>query len=391
METGLHCTFGGPILGRDSWPRPEVVDRLFDALMSRNGCRMFGLRLIGKSSVFLDLERRLRARHGLTVISINLQGICCFKDFLGALLREIPATKFAAKARRFVARIPLLNTLAGALVLRFTRSKATDFGGEFERHAAWAGDIGAALNKAGPVVLILDELPIMLRNMMADGYKPADAERFLATLGRWRDTHGVRLLLSGSIGLAQVARTHGVAIGDWVGGLPQVPLPPLSRSEAIGMVDALARGQGLTDWTTALSEAVVDASDETWPIFLRHGFDAAVRAKARTPAEVVAAVQRDARRALADDFYQQFFTRLARYGRKQIKAARIILKAATAEPVPFAVVDKQLTKSGAFDLRDDLLDALCEDDFIVIDTEARTLRAASKLVPIWVRSHSWGC
>ena len=58
----------------------------------------------------------------------------------------------------------------------------------------------------------------------------------------------------------------------------------------------------------------------------------------------------------------------------------------------FEAIDAALTEAGAGagERRDDLLEALREDDFIVFDTESQTVRPASKLVPVWVRARPWG-
>jgi hypothetical protein len=228
--------------------------------------------------------------------------------------------------------------------------------------------------------------------MLQSGYKPFDAGQFLAMLRSWRINCGVRMLLTGSIGLAQLARMDGVAVADHIGDLFPETLPPLSRPEAIAMVEALVRGEVAKDWTPELSEAIVDASAELWPIFLQYGFNALLQAGERDPAKVRAIVEKEVRQKLDENFYTQFSTRLARYETDE-KPARAILKAIVAadpEPVAFAAIDDALAKLNAGERRDDLLEALREDDFISFDTESQTLRAASKLVPLWVRARAWG-
>jgi hypothetical protein len=393
----IRSKIGNPVGGDDFWPRPDVVDPLFDALVNDKGSRrLFGLRRIGKTSVVLELERRLRARADLTVIQIDVQGVSRFKDFLNKLFEQIPAETRLQQTKKSIATNAALQSFLPALATRLTGSAATQaqstFHNEFEHKAVWAGDIEAALEEAGPIVLIIDELPFMLRNMMRDGYKPFDAERFLATLRSWRMNSGVRMLLSGSIGLAQLERLDGVAVADHIGDLYPVSLPPLSRAQAIELVEALALGEEVDDWTTALSEAIVDASAELWPIFLQYGFNDVLRSRERDPSKVKAIVEAQVRQALDENFYTQFSTRLSRYGNDE-KSVRAILKtvvAADPEPVTFAAIDEALAKLNAGERRDDLLEALREDDFMSFDTESQTLRAASKLVPLWVRARAWG-
>lgn len=395
----LRNVLGNPVHGADFWPRPDVVEPLFDALAHNKGSRrLFGLRRIGKTSVILELERRLRAAEGLTVIHIDTQDVNRFRDFLFKVLDGVPAGSPLAQARKLLATNRALQSLAPTLFERIFGIVAPKpeqgFRNEFEHMAVWTSDIEAALKQAAPIVLIIDELPYMLRNMMQSGYTAADAGQFLATLRSWRINCGVRMLLTGSIGFAQLGRLDGVAIADHTGDLYPETLPPLSRDEAVGMVNALARHAQTAGWTKEKSEAVVDASAELWPIFLHYGFDAATREPDpdKDPPTIRAIVERDVRQALDETFYSQFTTRLSRYDADE-KAARAILKAVVAanpEPTPFDAIDRALDQLSALDRRDDLLEALREDDFIQFDTSAQTLRAASKLVPLWVRARAWG-
>ncbi len=396
----LHSKIGNPVSGDDFFPRPEVVDRLYDDLARNRGSRrLFALRRIGKTSVLLELERRLRAsRDPLTVIRVDAQGLNRFQDFLGKVFEQIPTESRFDRIRQRLSNNAALQALM-PWVLPRTPNQATaqanqNFVSEFQHSAIWAGDIAAALKEAEPIVLMIDELPFMMRNMIARGYKPADVETFLATLRDWRMNSGVRMLFSGSIGLAQLARIEKVHVADHIADMLPVRLPPLTRDAAIEMVEALARGEQAAGWTRALSEAIVDSSAETWPIFLQFGFDEVRRDGTRDPASVGAIIEREVRPILDETFYKQFATRLARYEEDEA-AARAILRAvvgAGVQPATFAAIDDRVKKVSpeALKKRDDLLEALGEDDFIQLETAAQVARPASRLVPIWVRSRAWG-
>lgn len=220
----IRSKIGNPVLGDDFWPRPNVVEPLFDALVKNKGSRrLFGLRRIGKTSVVLELDRRLRAQGGITVIQLDVQGISRFKDFLHKLLDQIPGDNRLQQTRKKLAANRAMQSLLPAIFARLTGSASAQsqsgFQNEFEHMAVWAGDFKSALKEAGPIVLVIDELPYMLRNMLQSGYKPFDAGQFLAMLRSWRINCGVRMLLTGSIGLAQLARLDGVAVADHIGDL----------------------------------------------------------------------------------------------------------------------------------------------------------------------------
>ena len=375
------------------------MDRLYDDLVcSRGSRRLFALRRIGKTSVLLELERRLRVPPDLTVLRIDAQGLNRFQDFLGKVFEQIPTEnrfqKFRQRLNNNAALQALMPWVLPHAPKQVTAQAKQDFVSEFQHSAIWAGDIAAALKEAGPIVLMIDELPFMMRNMIARGYKPADVETFLATLRDWRMNSDVRMLFSGSIGLAQLARIEKVHVADHIADMRPVRLPPLSRDNAIDMVEALARGEEAAGWTRALSEAIVEASAETWPIFLQFGFDEVRRVGTRDPVSVRAIIEREVRPALDETFYQQFATRLARYDKDQM-AARAILRAVVdvdVQHATFAAIDSSLkaVSAAALKKRDDLLEALGEDDFIDFDTAEQIAQPASRLVPIWVRARAWG-
>jgi hypothetical protein len=395
----LRSKIGNPVSGADFFPRPEVVDRLHDDLACNRGSRrLFALRRIGKTSVLLELERRLRVSPDLTVIRVDAQGLNRFQDFLGKVFEQIPTESRFQKIRQRLNNNAALQALMPWVLphapKQVTAQAKQDFVSEFQHSAIWAGDISAALKEASPIVLMVDELPFMMRNMIARGYRPADVETFLATLRDWRMNSDVRMLFSGSIGLAQLARIEKVHVADHIADMRPVRLPPLTRDAAIEMIEALARGEEAVEWVRALSEAIVETSAETWPIFLQFGFDEVRRDGTRDPASVRAIIEREVRPALDETFYQQFATRLARYDKDET-AARAILRAvigAGEQPATFAAIDASLKKVNAAALkkRDDLLEALSEDDFIDFDTAAQIAQPASRLVPIWVRARAWG-
>lgn len=389
---------GVAVSGDDFWPRADVIDELLKDLTDGKGSRRcFSLRRIGKTSVLRELERLLHARDDVTVIRIDVQSLSRFKDFLAKLFEQIPAESRLINARQKFAGNKVIQSILPALWTRLSGAVSppeAGFQNEFDHNAAWSGDIETALQEAGPIVLIIDELPYMLRNMMREGYKAFDCERFLATLRNWRMNCDVRMLFAGSVGLNQLSRDHGVHVADHMGDVFPVALPPLTRPEAIAMVEALALGEGVAGWSRELSEAIVDQSAETWPIFLQYSFRAVARLKDadRNAARAKSAIDTGVRQALAENFYEQFTTRLSRYGEDQ-KPARVVLRTIAAcwpGLTAFQTVDEALDKIDAVERRDDLLEALREDDFIVFDTEAQTICFASKLVPIWVRARAWG-
>ena len=388
----MRNIIGQPVSGDDFWKRPEVTDQIVEHLAAGTAnIKMFGLRRIGKSSVLRDLVTTLRAR-GLTVIHVDTQKHTQFRPLMADIVEALPTGGKATEIRKGLSNNKLVSWLIDRSAEAFGATTKTEgFVNEFNHHAAWSGEIEALLKASGPVVLILDELPIMARNMLRSGYRAIDIEQFLATLRSWRFECNVRMLFAGSLGFGALERDHEVNIRDNISDLAVVPIPPLDRETAIEFVAKLAESSGFGDWNRKLSEAIVDESAELWPIFLQFGFDAAKRSGTRQPEAIASIMGTGVREQLDENFYSQFRTRLARYG-DQEPAARMILKMVSTEggSTSFAAIDEALEAKGWLDLRDDLLEYLKDDDFIEVNTRDAVVNVASKLVPVWVRARAWG-
>jgi len=381
---------GQPVIGADFWPRPDVVDPIVAHLKGGTAnIKMFGLRRIGKSSILLELERRLRGE-GMAVIRIDAQKHTQFRALMADIVDGLPKTG-TKEIWQKVTGNKLVNWLIDRSVEAYgSNSSSGGFVNEFAHHSAWSGEIENLLKAAGPMVLILDELPIMARSMLASGYRGIDIEQFLATLRSWRFECGVRMVFAGSLGFGALERDHKVNIRDHISDPLAITIPPLNQNDALAFVEKLAASAGMTDWNSALSEAVVAQSAETWPIFLQFGFDAVRRSIARGAQAAAEAIRSSVPMQLDENFYSQFRTRLARYGTQE-PAARTILKLVSAsDTVTFTAIDGALAAKSWLDLRDDLLEYLKDDDFIEVDTKTGTVKTASKLVPVWVRARAWG-
>jgi hypothetical protein len=397
LEFGMRIRIGNPVLGDDFWQRADVVDRLVEDMIERRSSRsLFGLRRIGKTSVILEVERRLRLDDGLVVIRLDVQGVAKLGDFLARIVRELPLRDNVQVARAKVGNNPIVQRLMTGVASYFgveVAEPADGFVNEMNHHSAWSGDFDRLLAAYGGVVLIVDELPFMLRNMLKTGYSKNDVERFMATLRDWRMNCDVRMILGGSLGFGQLKHIDGVEIADHIGDLLPISLRPLEQKSACDFVCAMARGEGMEDWSPKLSAAIVAGAAETWPIFLQYGLNEARAYSVRDPEALAAGPSADVRRQLNEAFYSQFQTRIGRYNnlRPAVHAIlKLVAHAPENEGVPLQLIDETLTALNHSDARDELITGLEEDDSIVLDTQARAIKAANKLVPIFVRARSWG-
>lgn len=394
----MRNVIGPPAAGVDFFERPEIVGRLVDDLTDGRGSRrMFGLRRIGKSSISLEVQRQLSSQQDITVALLDVQGLTRFDGFLAALLRELPDREDLALNRAKIFGQPWVKKLFAATTAVVTKEvpePQRDFVNEFAHTQLWAGDIGALLTKIQPLVLIVDELPFMLRNMLEHGYQKADIEQFMAQLRFWRHKCGVRMLMTGSLGFGQLQRDHAINLGDSIGDLVPISVPPLSREDAISMTNRLVEGEKLRDWTREHSEALVDGVAETWPVFIQAALDEVRRTGERDLSALRQGPSAEARRALDETFYSQYQTRLQRYQALR-PITQQVLRGLSHAPDTRLSFDEILALVGGHaedtaEVRDTVLTALEEDDFVVLDTAGREVQLANRLVATFIASRPWG-
>jgi len=240
----------------------------------------------------------------------------------------------------------------------------------------------------GSIVLLIDELPFLIGNMLDRGLKPADVNAFLATPRAWRQDGRVPMLLSGSIGLTWLIRERGVAREHFNDLIKSITPPPLDDDDARRMLKALALEEDCAWMTDDIIDVVLRESAVNYPSFLQFGFGRLKDHKARTTDDVRRIFAQHIRQSLDEDFYAQFDTRINRFDAVDRAAARTVLRTVDASgdlPAALGAIDQVLEKHVDCD-RDDLFVTLVEDGFLTIDTRARTAVFSSPLVRTWWQS-----
>lgn len=393
----MKVRLGNPVVDADFFPRPEILGRLVnDLLTGRGSRRMFGLRRTGKSSIVLEVERQLRAAGHKAVVFLDVQGRSSFDDMMTALVAALPASEDERVIRARVFSKPVFQRMfAGISALVTQQPPAPEpkgFASEFALKQLWAGSFEELFDLHKPLILILDELPFMIRNMLKHGYKPTDIEQFMAILRSWRQNCGVRMLMTGSLGFGELARLHDLDIVDTISDIPPVGVPPLTPDQAIQLVDRLAAGEMFADWTPEHSQALVEGVAETWPYFLQAAVDEVRRNHERRLDVLRAGPGPEAGQMLEESFYVQFKNRLDRYGDLKGRA-RLVLKhlcASDTDVLALARIDELAEGLTGPDPRDRIVSALVEDDFVRLDTRAGQIALANRLVRTFVHAQSWG-
>lgn len=215
--------------------RELEIERTRNVLTSGNSVLIVGLRRIGKTWLMSEVGARLK-NDGHEVVWLDVQDLSEPGHFYLELLGALPKgwgdrlTATMAHARTMPTR--LLNGI------RETLGKVSVAGNsaEFRQGLAdYAGPLSTAIEdiivQGGPMpILVIDELPFFLENLLERGYPPEEIRRLLATLRVWREK-GLPMLIGGSISLEHLLESIQVP-RTVIGGLKPVRVHPFSAAEA---------------------------------------------------------------------------------------------------------------------------------------------------------------
>ncbi|MDX2102135.1 MAG: hypothetical protein SF002_06305 [Alphaproteobacteria bacterium] len=374
MRLKIH--YGTAVTGEQRFARPALEQRLNEAMQSSNGVKMFGLRRIGKSTLRECAIEELK-RQKIPYVSLDGQGLTSLSDFMtkwmSLLLKE---QNWLQGLLRTAAKSPL-----PLLVDAFTKGTPFD---ETALDAYWQGVSSAILDSSQaepPPILIVDEFSMFIDNLVRR-HGPDKANRLLASMREWRGA-GVRMLLTGSIGMQWLAREHCLN-HEHLNDLQHFEVPELTETEAREFICAATDA---ATWTPAHTEALLRETGGLYPCFLVKALLEVGMAQPKDPADFATIFADCVRPNLHEDFFRQFDRRLKAYaklpGNQYREIVVPILKAVMAaeEPCPA----DNLPGADPLD-RAEVLDMLKEDGFITCTVDAsykRKWKPASRLVQAW--------
>jgi hypothetical protein len=205
----LVLFYGNAVAGEQRFDRPALQDKLLRQLGASGGIKMFGLRRIGKSTLRRYVVETLHS-HGRPVAFIDAQGLHGVADLLGALLCALPKESgVTSRALGLIAKDSPIRSVLEALA---SGTKT----GEKVVSAYWReayNSIRNALTQPDAMpILVIDEFSLLLKNMLDQqpGTGTQEVNQLLAALREWRDK-GMKMLLTGSVGVTALARRHNPA------------------------------------------------------------------------------------------------------------------------------------------------------------------------------------
>lgn len=387
--------YGTAAVGASRFPRPQIEIRALDAMTRTNGLRLFGLRRIGKSTLLQYCVDQLRER-GIHVIDIDAQGMSLETDLLYGILAELPSE--ALQSRIFKA---ISNSSVLPQAIRTGFEKKTGITGDtIEYFRALSSVIGTELRRPGvdQIAIVIDEFSFLCRTILESDQSGRGARRvevLLAALRGWR-SNGVRMVLSGSIGLAALARRYKVDLTHH-NDLKPLDLPPFlpeERSVAVAFVSALVKGGEIEGWTDLHTESLLDECTAWYPSLIQQALpELSPGGQAVSVDEIPDLFATSIRLALDENFFTQFDRRLKFYDELDdtiSPAFKALCGAAISTKDPLS--RQALAEAAQVDLNAETLAEalriLREDGFLTvrIDREGtQQWSVASPLVTAWWR------
>ena len=226
------------VSGADFFDRETELGILETRVREGNHTLLTGQRRMGKTSIARELGRRL-AGDGWTTLFADVEDAACAEDAIAELARA------AHPVRSILARVTAgLRGVRGSVeevgVLDFrVKFRACLDAGNWRRHGD--GLIRACAEHERPVLLVIDELPILLTRMLREEAGARRVDEFLSWLRR--ALQGLEggspvVILSGSIGLMPLVTRLGIP--DRVNYLDPFRLGPWSRDASIACFERLA-------------------------------------------------------------------------------------------------------------------------------------------------------
>ena len=258
MSVRLPASLGNYVVGESFFGRDAELELLRSRLVRKQHVTLVAQRRMGKTSLCKEVARR--CSNEFTFFYVDLQHKRDAGDAVAAI---------AAAAREHVGAWVKMRTifenLLGAvdsvgnenLSVRLRDAIAGDWRPQGERVLRALEDLDT------PAVLVLDELPILLTNLMLDrdgrwrdGGREAAAEflewlRAACIAGQGK----MIVVVTGSVGLGPVAARAGAS--GALNHYAEVPLGPWDSMVAIAAADALMANEALTLEPDAAEEIVV--------------------------------------------------------------------------------------------------------------------------------------
>lgn len=236
----MKSSTGRWVSGDDFFGRERELGILERRVKNRNHLLLTGQRRMGKTSLLRELGRRLESK-GWIFLFADVEGATCAEDAVAEVARAVHpvrpiASRFAMGMQRWLGEnIEEVNALEFGLKIRAGLNR-----GSWRRHGEQLLHACATHDK--PVLLVIDELPIFLKQMLRHDDGAQQVDEFLSWFRGALQVIGdnsLVVVVSGSIGLRPLV--HRLGISDRINHLDTLRLGPWDRETSIACFERLAQ------------------------------------------------------------------------------------------------------------------------------------------------------
>ena len=260
----MRLSTGPWVSGEDFFDREADLQILKRQVRNHNHVLLSGQRRMGKTSLVRELGRQLEAEGWISLFA-DVEGASCPEDAVAGIAQAAHAVR--PIARRFA------DAVGRWFDDKVEEVTAAEFGikiragldaGSWRRHGEQLLRDCAAQDQ--PVLLAIDELPILLKRMLSQDGNDRRVDEFLSWLcGTVQDLghDSPVLIVSGSVGLEPLVRRLGIP--DRINHFYSYRLQPWDRDTSIACFGRLAKSHGLS-----VEDGVAEAVYETLGIGVPH-------------------------------------------------------------------------------------------------------------------------
>ena len=260
----MRSSTGRWVCGDDFFDREADLRILENYVKDHNHVLLTGQRRMGKTSVVMELGRRLETLDWAFLFA-DVEGATCAEDAIAEIARAVHpvrpiSSRFANGMKRWLnVNVEEINAYDFSVKIRAGLDT-----GSWRRHGEQLLNACAMHDK--PVLLVIDELPIFLKRMVQHDSDARRVDEFLSWLRKALQSHGENspvLIISGSIGLEPLVRRQGIS--DRINHLYSYRLAPWGRDTSIKCFNLLAKNYELN-----VEEGVADEVYETLGVGIPH-------------------------------------------------------------------------------------------------------------------------
>ena len=265
-ENQMKANPGGKIAPENVLGRERIIELIWDTLEQQSVIKT-AERRIGKTTIADKMLAEPRA--GWHPVFQDLERFHTANDFAISIYKAVDSllTKNQRAARRSKEFFTLLGGSEIGGVLKIPALPAT----------AWKEVLTQAIRDLhgersegdNRIVFLWDEMPYMLEHIR-DREGENIALEMLDVLRGLRQEYGVRMVITGSVGIHHVLKTLSKKAETSINDLFSIEIPPLDPADAAELAKCLIRGEGIPCPDTQAVARVIAKECDHFPFYIHH-------------------------------------------------------------------------------------------------------------------------